>query len=278
MESSAPVYTDNIGLVGAKSGDPFPMLNNVWDIFSTKGIRTVYLSVGNSKSAITDLEIAEGLGSPINIVPLSASEAAEWVEVGKIVKERKRDASGSLAFSDGAESKWILPKNIRLQEALPWWANGTIDLSGYTLKTQEANAMLSSIAATMKLKDNAVRIDILKIDTVASAPGLEKDIIYALLNAGFRPAIILVKWSEMPDTHLSTSTVAGHLQNTGYVLMSKLDNKFLYYFTDQDMYQTCSWEDTASVNPMVKELMDNIINNFKQNLQNSRAQQKPSSL
>ena len=273
MESTVPATTTmKFATVGANGSDAFPMLENVWDIFSAKGIRTVFMTIGNSKSVLADLEVAEGLGAPLNIVPLSAKESAEWEEVGKILKERKRDASGALPFSKGAESKWILPKNVRIHETVPWWANGTIDLSGQTLKTQDANAMLSSISATMKLKENALRIDILKLDTVASAPGLEKDILYALLNAGFRPAVIMVKWSKMPDTDLSVTTAAGHLQNTGYALLSKLDDKFLYYFTDQDMYQTCSWEDTASVNPMMKEIMDNILSKFKRRPQ----EQKPS--
>lgn len=256
--------SDPLTLIGATGSDPFPMLNNVWDIFSGKGIRTVYLTVGNSKSVLADLELAESLGCPINTVPLSTKEAGEWAEVATILKERKRDASGALLYSVGAEAKWILPKNLRVQPALPWWTNGTIDLSGgYTLKTQEAGSMMSSICNTMKLKDNASRIDVLKLDTVASAPGLENGILQALLNAGFRPAVILVHWSASPDTSLPVSTAAGHLQNTGYVLMSKVDNKFLYYYTDQDMYQTCSWEDTTSVNPMVKELLDNILANFR---------------
>jgi hypothetical protein len=256
--------SDPLTLIGVTGSDPFPMLNNVWDIFAGKGIRTVYLTVGNSKSVLADLELAESLGCPINAVPLSRKEEDEWAEVATILKERKRDASGALPYSVGAETKWILPKNLRAQPALPWWTNGTMDLSGgYTLKTQEAASMISSISNTMKLKDNASRIDVLKIDTVASAPGLENGILQALLNAGFRPAVILVHWSTSPDTTLSTTSAAGHLQNTGYVLMSKVDNKFLYYFVDQDMYQTCSWEDTTSVNPMVKELLNNILANFR---------------
>ena len=284
MANKLPETPSHTTTFASNSSDPFPMLNSAWDIFAGKGIRTVFLTIGNSKSAMADLEISECLGCPINTVPLNPAEAAEWAEVGKILRERKWDASGALPYSVGAETKWILPKNLRVQETLPWWRNGTLDLSGHSLNTQNANTMLSSIAATMKLKENTGRIDILKLDTVASAPGLEKDIIYALLSAGFRPAVILVKWSEMPDVDLSTTTVAGHLQNTGYALFSKINNKFLYYYTDQDMYQTCSWEDTESVNPMVKELTDNMILNFKRSLrakaQKAEAQkaeeQKPS--
>jgi hypothetical protein len=37
--------------------------------------------------------------------------------------------------------------------------------------------------------------------------------------------------------------------------MSTVDNKFLYYFTDDDMYQLCSWEETTCQNPLMHELV-----------------------
>jgi hypothetical protein len=107
----------------------------------------------------------------------------------------------------------------------------------------------------MKVKDNVVRIDVLKVDTVAAAPGLERGIIGAVLNAGFRPAVVLVQWSESPNVGLATTVAAGNLQNCGYRLISKVDNKFLYYFTDDDMYQLCSWEETSCQNPLMSEII-----------------------
>ena len=239
--------------VGEK-GDPFPILDRIWDIYSGKGIRTVFLTVGSSKSVLADLEIAESLGCPLNIAPLSEGERASWTEVLGILKERKREPTAS-AFSEGAESKWILPKNVRLQEAIPWWENGTIDISGNVLKTQNVGSLMTSIAAAMKLKDNANRIDILKIDTEASAPGLEKAVLGAVLSAGYRPAIVLVRWSKMPDVDLSTTLAAGHLENSGYSLVGKVDNKFAYYFTDEDLYQICSWEGITGTNPVMTEII-----------------------
>jgi hypothetical protein len=241
--------------VGEKGCDPFPILDRVWDIYSGKGIRTVFLTVGTSKAALADLEIAESLGCPLNIVALSEAERASWTEVLGILKERKREPTAS-AFSEGAESKWILPKNVRLQEAIPWWENGTIDISGNVLKTQNVGSLMTSIAAAMKLKDNANRIDILKIDTEASAPGLEKAILGAVLSAGYRPAIVLVRWNKMPDVDLSTTLAAGHLQNSGYSLVGKVDNKFVYYFTDEDLYQICSWEGITATNPVMTEIIE----------------------
>ena len=241
-------------LIGGNSADPFPMLERSWDIFSAKGIRTVFVSIGNSKSVAADLDIAEGLGCPINHVPLNEAEAAAWVEVSSILKERKREETAQ-PFSAGAESKWILPKNVRSHGTLPWWSAGTVDLSGGPVKTQAVSRFAESICTTMKVKDNVVRIDVLKLDTVAAAPGLERAILGAVLNAGFRPAVVLVHWSENPNVGLASTVAAGNLQNCGYRLMSKVDNKFLYYFTDDDMYQMCSWEETSCQNPLMNEII-----------------------
>jgi hypothetical protein len=241
-------------VVGEKGGDPFPILDRIWDIYSGKGIRTVFLSIGSASSALADLEIAEGLGCPLNLVCLNDAEKASWSEVASILKERKREATAS-PFSTGAETKWILPKNLRVQEALPWWENGTVDLSGTTVNTKKVSECMQSIATAMKLKDNLTRIDILKLDTAASAPGLELSLLPAVMSAGYRPALILVRWSKMPDTELSATLAAGHLQNCGYSLIGKVDNKFLYYFSDEDLYQICSWEEIVGNNPIVTEIL-----------------------
>jgi hypothetical protein len=130
-----------------------------------------------------------------------------------------------------------------------------MDISGTTLRTQNIGDFMASIAAGMKLKDNANRIDILKIDTTASAPGLERGLLASVLSSGYRPCIILVNWSKMPDVDLSTTLAAGHLQNSGYILLGKIGSKFLYYFTDEDLYQICSWEGIVQNNPIVTEIV-----------------------
>ena len=234
--------------------DNFPMLDRFFDFFASKGIRTVFMTIGNSVTAGADLEIAEGLGCPIHVVPLNASEKSQWEEISAILKARKREDTAS-AFSAGADTKWVLPKNIRIQSELPWWRNGQIDISGESVKTKPVVDLLAALCAPIKIKDAVTRLDILKIDTRLSAPGLEKAILAAILDAGIRPSLVLVNWSDRPDVMLSTTLAAGHLQNSGYRLIGKEGHKFLYYFTDHDMYQLCSWEDMTKYNPLLHEIV-----------------------
>jgi hypothetical protein len=114
------------------------MVDRVWEVFQGKGVKTVFLSIGSSASALPDLELAESLGCPINIVPLKEDHKAKWIEVAEILKARKRDPTVATSFSEEAELKWILPKNIRIQSALPWWVAGSVDLSGSISPTEPA--------------------------------------------------------------------------------------------------------------------------------------------
>lgn len=246
---------NNITTIGAKGVDPFPVVDKLWDVFAGKGIRTVFLTIGTSVSPLADLEIAESLGCPANICAIGESEKKNWADVSTVLKERKRDSAAS-SFTEQVDTKWILPKNLRIIDSLPWWENGTIDISGAApIHAQKVETLVSSICSTMKLKDAAKRIDVLKIDTTQSAPGLEIPILNSIISAGYRPSVLLVKWSAMPDADLTTTNAAGHLQCCGYTLLSVKDNKFLYYFNDDNIYEICSWEQRTNINPIANEIL-----------------------
>jgi hypothetical protein len=246
---------NNITTIGVKGVDPFPVVDKLWDVFAGKGIRTVFLSIGTSVSPLADLEIAESLGCPANICAIGESEKKNWSDVSTVLKDRKRDSAAS-SFTEQVDTKWILPKNLRMIDSLPWWENGTIDISGTgPVATQKVDALVASICGTMKLKDGAKRIDVLKIDTTHSAPGLEIPILNSIISAGYRPSVLLLKWSAMPDTDLTTTNAAGHLQCCGYTLLSVKDNKFLYFFNDDYIYEICSWEQRTNINPIANELL-----------------------
>jgi len=236
--------------LGANGCDPFPAFASLWSIYSKKGMKTIFVSLGASKSCLADLEIAESLSCPLHIVPLNANAKAGWEETINILVAREANPSQS-EFSKGAHDKWVISKNIRLYDTIPWWTSGNIELDNSLYSTQSFLDWVKVACLNTKL-ENDVRIDILKLDLPG---GLECSVLGAMLNAGIRPGCILVNWEHMPDEHTPTTLAAGHLQSCGYQLVSKLGKKFFYYFVDQDMYMTCSWEDTVIPNPMVKEIL-----------------------
>lgn len=249
---SAITNTLPVAVLAEKSADPWPIIDNIWSVFARKGNKTVFLTVGASPTALPDLELAETLGCPLHVVPVGADQGAAWTEVGAILKARAAPADPAWpAFSGGAEDKWILPKNFRVVPTLPWWSAGTVDVSGVSaqLKTAPCIDVATNICGTIGVPP---RIDILKVDVPAE---LERGVIMSILEHNLRPAVLMVKWSHMPDEHIPTSITAGHLQNCGYMLLKTTDNKFLYFFVDQDVYMSCSWEETDVANPLLKHLI-----------------------
>lgn len=253
LSAAAPAIVQ----IGSGSSAPFPMFDRVWETFGTKSIRTVFLSIGNSTSSAADLDIVESIGCPLHVVPLSATGRAQWEEVTACLQAKKREgAVATHPFSEGAESKWILPKNIRIQAALPYWSAGQIQLEETTVFVQPVQACMEAICKEMKITEEGGRLDFLKVDTRTEWPGLERSLLSAILDAGYRPGVVLVNWSVPPDTDLRSTLAAGHLQNAGYRLYAKQDEtKFLYFYTDNDLYQLCSWEDTRVPNPLLSELI-----------------------
>ena len=108
----------------------------------------------------------------------------------------------------------------------------------------------------MYISDDDTRIDILKIDM---SGGAERLALYEILDAGFRPAVIMIRWAEEPDSHPGVRVAAGNLQNCGYVLVKKEAQKYLYCYVDNDMYATCSWELEGVVNPMVDTVVQEVL-------------------
>jgi len=226
-------------LLNEKSGDPFPCVNDLYGLYAMKGVRTVFFSVGASPSCLADLEIAETIGCPINILCSTEADSKAWFEVKERLRSHKEGEEPS--FSTGAASKWVLPKNIRVFPELE---------AGKIFGTVE------NACRAMLISESDKRIDILKVDLPG---GGERAFLYEILDGGFRPATIIVRWSSAPDSSHPTKLVAGHLQNCGYALVGKEGNKYLYYFVDNDMYSTCSWENVGAINPMVDGVVNEIL-------------------
>jgi hypothetical protein len=46
----------------------------------------------------------------------------------------------------------------------------------------------------------------------------------------------------------------------GYKLLEKIENKYLYYFMDNNYYESCSWEKTTVDNPLIDAIVESIRN------------------
>jgi hypothetical protein len=105
------------------------------------------------------------------------------------------------------------------------------------------------------------RIDICRLDAGAA----NRMILYEMIDAGFRPGILMIRFAESPDEHVPTQLAAGHLQNCGYALMGIHEDKYLYYYIDDCVYDYCSWTEIGMQNPLMKEILSTAVKNIAQN-------------
>jgi hypothetical protein len=235
--------------IGTKE-EPYPMIANVWDFFSEKGTKTVFVSIGSGSTCVPDLDFAETLGC--SILKLDTPETTQkWNEVKELLKIRKATETTS-DFAKPATRKWVLPKNIYTDSILPSFYNGTVELNGVEMKTKPWKDILKDHCARIGLPAESLRIDCLKIENLEQTSFL----LESLWQSGFRPSILLIHWAQSPDTDVNSVLTAGHLQMLGYAHIAKEENRYLYYYTDVNYYETCSWEEPAKrfENPFVKNL------------------------
>lgn len=239
----------SIKLAGG-SEDPFPIVSQLWELFVEKGTQTVFISIGSGASSACDLDILEMLGCKLLVVEPRSAKRALWSQVKDALTTRKTSDDMD-AFVAAATKKWVLPKNIFVQEGILSSVKGTTTYSGESCQIRPLEETVSQFIEESGLKLEAPRVDILKIDL----PAMERSILSELLDSGFRPALLLIRWSSLPDTDMKTSQAAGHLQNCGYQLIGKVENKFTYYYNDKNLYDICSWEDTKVENPLLETIL-----------------------
>lgn len=237
--------------IGSKE-EPYPMVANVWDFYSAKGTKTVFVSVGTGKSCLPDLDFAETIGC--QLLKLDASEKAvqAWTEIKDVLKNRKVTETTS-DFAKAASRKWVLPKNVKVQQCIPSFYKGSIETSEGSVALRTWFDILREHCKEIGLAEEDIHLDILKLDTCE----YQDSILNSLWQSGFRPSLLLVHWNESPDNDLPTLNTAANLQMLGYSLAAKEGKRFLYYFTDTNYYETCSWETPAKrfENPFVSNLV-----------------------
>ncbi len=241
--------------IGTKE-EPYPMIQNVWDFFSAKGPKTIFVSVGTGSSCLPDLDFAETIGCSLLKVDLP-DQMKKWEEVKEILKSRKPNETTS-DFAKAAARKWVLPKNLSLQECIPTEYKGTLERDGSTYKTNSWYSLLKDHCVSLGMTEDDLHIDVLKVD---STP-FEGIVLQSLIQSGFRPSLLLINWFEgSPDTSLPVLLLAAHLQMIGYTLIGKEGSRFLYYYTDVNYYETTSWEGISKKleNPLISNLLRSVL-------------------
>lgn len=243
-------YTNFVKLFKTEDGD-IPFLKDVWGFFSSKGVKTIFISINSDKSFRLDLEICENLGCPIRMFTNEESIEEKWSIISKTLKARKIDeVDKEKEWLEGIQKKWILPKNLLVKRT-------SLDWNTFRSELQIQNQ-----------GDN--RMDILKIESKSEE---ERILLYSMLDSGYRPGILLVKYTEDPDSSVPSMLIAGHLQMSGYRLIEAKDNWFCYLYTDICFYDSCSWRNTSVQNPLIKYVVE-LFNTKKEDSVQVQQQEK----
>jgi hypothetical protein len=223
---------DELTLVGN-----VPFIKNPLSFFaSTKNFRAI-LSITDSIDLTTDIQIAEKMFGTLFISSPHEDLESKVQTIRDVLKQRLRYPGINERPDLLKLAKiWILPNKIQ-----------TVS------KPQD---FLSSFKDTIAQRQAEYSFDTLSCVKIELSGGQERMIIYKMLDDGFRPSLIIVKWSEDLDTNYSTAYCAGHLVNSGYVMVDNKNGCALYFYTDASIYNTVSMKDVCYGNPIVKNFQD----------------------
>jgi hypothetical protein len=120
---------------------------------------------------------------------------------------------------------------------------------------EAVHTLLEPVFTSLEIHEK--RIHVLKVEV---EDGAERQLLYKILDSGFRPSLLLVKWSFDLDDHIPTAHCSGHLLNSGYSLVSLSNNYALYYFSDQTIYDLCSMKTIGIKNPFMNTILESVNN------------------
>lgn len=155
----------------------------------------------------------------------------------------KLDMAIDAAIAEKLSGKWVIVGNENTDNMLAALAAVKDEACPYMVKPEDIYSVLLPYISTLE------KIDICRIDAGANS----RMILYTLMDAGYRPSLIAVRFPESPDADSKTQIAAAHLQCCGYSLVGIHEDKYLYYFTDDSVYDYCSWTQIALENPLVTE-------------------------
>lgn len=256
------VIHDLSGAIQLVNNRPIPKDFIIFFNSSTSEAR-IFLNFSNPESWKDDLGIAEKMFSETIIIPSIDSMVAD-IEVGRDILKQRMKYPGVKENPELLKlaKTWVLPTKVHTGPTLN------------TLLTSDDKAFSTMLQPFFsKFKMATARVGLVKIEINSDA---ERKIIYQLLDEGFRPSLVLVKWSHDVDEHYSTAYCAGHLHNSGYSLIALENDYFLYKFTDDVLYDTMSFKSVSLENPILSNLSSQIMDSLRLNSLNRNTDTSPS--
>jgi len=233
-----------------------PFLDNPLSVVDSSKKNRIFVNISdNPQRWKRDLILGEKLFADTFICPVTHAVqtiTSDIADVKDILTKRS-------AYPDIKETPekveisktWILAKKVHEgPNALEF-----LQPTENAMKKSLLSCVESSIAeAEADAEADADRtIQCLKIEVQG---GLERQFVYRFLDDGFRPSIVIVRWSYDIDDHYSTAICVGHLLNCGYTHVRMEQNYSLYMYEDQPLYDICSLKTVGKGNPIMETLIN----------------------
>jgi hypothetical protein len=209
-----------------------PSLTNLYDFFAPRSSKLTIWSFGLGFGGI-ESNFIESTGSTVNVFDARPDAVQKNEQIQRVLTSHELEENDPTWLTPLADV-WIPPNKLLFFTKLPWSHEGTLLVNGVQTPLTKINV------------DEVPRVDICKIEY----PGLTYALVYNILNAGYRPGLLYIRWDEHPDIGTNAMLCAGHLQNSGYGLAAEVDGYFLYRFIDECVYEKCSWARNDCINPL----------------------------
>jgi hypothetical protein len=226
----------------SKAGESFPLMKKIATFYTPRSKNITAWSLGLRTGGV-ELTLAEEIGCKVHIFDARPESATTFAKLQDLLGNHNYRPTDP-DWCESVSKSTVTPERLLFSSTLPSFYTGQIDVSGQRIQVKAMDT------------EDQPRVDFCKVDY----PELETMLLYSILNRGYRPGLLLIRWNHNPDEFTETMLAAGHLQNTGYRLVGIENGYFLYLFCDDCYYEICSWQRTDVGNPMYEELKKGFLN------------------
>jgi hypothetical protein len=245
-----------------------PIPKEPLEFFKFANTTRIFVSITNDALVWkNDLQICERLFGDMIICPFNSNpelHKREHEHVQEILKQRTKfpGVKESPELLEIAKT-WILPTKL------------TLGPDAKTFLYPGENNVMNMLSPIFdKLSVNPV-IHFLKLEV---PDGSERQLLYSILDSGFRPSLILVKWSYDLDDHVATAHCAGFLLASGYTLVSLEHGYALYHFRDTTLFDICSMKTISITNPILDTIIESLNSKIVQETKQESSTNTPATL